>query len=204
MNSNPPGSPNRKERLPAAVSRLADAPETGPVPDDAGGDDPVQSVADRVLLQAELKWTKGQAAVMATEVRTLRERLVILRASAAALEQKVRMQSEDLEKYHHALMSLNDHVKHYFGQALLDRARWLLHEYSHRGIRGRLKLLPRISEFLEFQAPISEAVWPHPDWPQVRAELEAIRGRKWYRQVFDPHLYKRTVRNFVARLRKSA
>jgi hypothetical protein len=202
MNSPLPAQPGKKERPPAE----AWPPEDGAGPEPSGGGAAAVAMvpADRLRLQSELKQTRDQAAGLTTEMRTLKERLVMLRARTAALDQQVRTQAEELEKYHHALAYMAEGLRRDLGQVLYERGRWLLGEYQQRGLRGRVKLLPRCSEFLEFHAMFAELIHPHPDWPHVRAQLEQIRGRRWYRQFLDMQVYRRTVRNLILRLRKAA
>lgn len=229
----PPTPPVKNDRLqsgayrmvePSAAERVPTTSEMAPMDSNlnsaahANGettsDASVQMPADRVRYQAELRRSRNRAAVMSTELRTLKERIIILRARAAALEQKVKMQAEDLEKYHHALGGVTEGLRQnqnltvsfqlHLGQVLVNRGRWLLQEFQVRGLRGRLKLLPRISEFLDFQANVSDAVYSHAEWPDVRSQLEQLRSRKWYRQVLDKRVFKRTLINFASRFRKSA
>ena len=150
-------------------------------------------------------------AALAVEVRTLRERLVVLRARAAALDQKVAAQAEDLEKYRHALGAAAEALRQqqnlaasyplHAGAVLAERGRWLAAEYRARGLRGRLKLLPRLAEFLDAHARLAAAAQPPADWPAVLAELEAARAGGWRRLVFGPAAWRRSLRLLARRLR---
>jgi hypothetical protein len=130
---------------------------------------------------------------LATEARTLRERLVVARARAQALEQKSRAQADDLEKYHQALAGATEALRRqqnlaasyplHVGGLLAQRGRWLVAEYRRRGPAGRLRLLPRISEFLDFQGVLAAAAHLPADWAAVKAELETARAVPWLRRL---------------------
>ena len=157
------------------------------------------------------RFSQDELAVLTTEMRTLKERIVIMRAKGAALEHKVAMQAQDLEKYHHALVRVTDNLnsnqnltrsfQDHMGLVLVNRARWLRDQYHKRGLRGRLQILPRVRELLDFQSTMSEVVYSHPEWPALHAELDQIRTRRWYRQILDPRALKRTLVNFTSRFR---
>lgn len=153
--------------------------------------------------------TRAQVAVLTTEVRTLQERLIILRARDAALEQKVRQQTHDLEKYANTLFCLTEELRKnqnltvsfqdHVGLLLVQRGRWLLSEYQGAAPAERLKVGLRVREFLDFQRHLSEAVYRHPDWAELRTQLEAVEAQHRELVQHDARRFSRRVGRFLAR-----
>lgn len=165
--------------------------------------------ADRTW-SSEPALTRDQVAVLTTEVRTLRERLIVSRAREAALEQKVRRQARDVEKNLSTLASLTEDLRknqnltlsypHHVGEVLVQLGRGLLEKFAQSDAAGRIKLWLRISEFLEFEAILSKVAFSHPDWPHVWAELSEIRGQHWCRHVLSRAPLRRTLGRLLRRL----
>lgn len=150
--------------------------------------------------------------VLAVEARTLRERLIVARARAEALQRKAKVQGEDLEKYRQALAGATEALRRqqnlaasyplHVGGILAERGRWLAAEYRRRGPAGRLRLADRIGELLDLYAALAAAAQPPDDWPAVKAELEAARASGWHRRLLGR--LRRGLARIARPLRKAA
>lgn len=151
---------------------------------------------------------RDELTVLDTELRTLQERLIILRARDAALELKIRQQAQELEKYATALFGLTEEMRKnqnlnlsyqdHLGFNLVRRGRYLLDRFHHANLRGRMRIRMRITELLEFQADLSQAAYKHADWGTVRAQLERVATGGWP-PLLEGGVLTRGLRQFLRR-----
>lgn len=138
---------------------------------------------------ATLPAPDGLAAALDIELRTLRERLIILRARDAALDQKIRQQAHQLEEYATSLFGLTEELRKnqnltrsfqdHLGFTLLKRGRDLLDKFHHANLRERFDWRTRITELLKFQECLSETVYRNDEWPAVREQLVRVATGGW-------------------------